>query len=381
MFYPEIMKIIEAGLNGDKNMVKNYSILLSERLMRDGEERYGKRIEAMVSVSRSDSSSASPVSAMSSLPAGNQVISPAPQRGQEEADRMEAVDIVYKPAAPEIILTDSVRERLDDFENTIKMKDKLDALGMPFNMSLLLYGPPGCGKTSIANYLAARLELPLVTARLDGLISSLLGDTAKNLRRMFDYASGQPCILFLDEFDAIAKARDDQFELGELKRVVNSLLQNMDAYCQNGIMIAATNHQELLDNAIWRRFQTVIEVPKPGADEILLLLKNITRVLDMSQITQKQYTVIIEQLEGMSYSEIQTLVQNVVKHMIIKNKTTAAASDFLCEIAASNCHGNASREELIRYLLKCGISQRAAAEHFHVSQRQVRNCMVRSGHR
>ena len=135
---------------------------------------------------------------------------------------------------------------------------------MPFNMSLLLYGPPGCGKTSIAYYLAHRLGLPLVTARLDALISSLLGNTAKNLRRVFDFANRQPCVLFLDEFDAIAKARDDQHELGELKRVVNSLLQNMDTYCQHGVLIAATNHQELLDDAIWRRFQTVIEVPKPA---------------------------------------------------------------------------------------------------------------------
>ncbi len=366
MFYPEIMKIIEAGLNGDKNMVKNYSILLSERLMRDGEERYGKRIEAMLSKGGNDSA---PVSEE------NLAVRPVVGESHKESGRMEAVNVDYEPDIPEIILTEAVKGRLDDFENTIKMKDKLDALGMPFNMSLLLYGPPGCGKTSIANYLAARLGLPLVTARLDGLISSLLGDTAKNLRQMFDFAAGKPCILFLDEFDAIAKARDDQFELGELKRVVNSLLQNMDAYCRNGILIAATNHQELLDDAIWRRFQTVIEVPKPDAEEILLLFKNITRVLDMGRITSKQYAVIIEQLKGLSYSEIQTLIQNVVKHMIIKNETTASAADFLCEIAVSNCHGNADKKELICYLLKCGLSQRAAAEYFHISQRQVRNCI------
>lgn len=105
------------------------------------------------------------------------------------------MDIDYKPIAPNIVLSASTIERLIDFENTIKIKDQLDRLGMPFNMSLLLYGPPGCGKTSIANYLANKLELPLVTARLDTLISSLLGNTAKNLRRIFDYASRQPCVL------------------------------------------------------------------------------------------------------------------------------------------------------------------------------------------
>ena len=226
MFYSEITKIIEAGLDRDKEKVKNYALLLAKKLAQDGDEKSSKRIETLLL--RKNNGSAITDALV------------APPVDQES--RMGIVDIDYKPIAPNIVLSESTIERLIDFENTIKIKDQLDGLGMPFNMSLLLYGPPGCGKTSIANYLANKLELPLVTARLDTLISSLLGNTAKNLRRIFDYASRQPCVLFLDEFDAIAKARDDTHELGELKRVVNSLLQNMDAYCQNGIMIAATNH-------------------------------------------------------------------------------------------------------------------------------------------
>ena len=215
-------------------MLFRSALLLAKKLAQDGDEKSSKRIETLLL--RKNNGSAITDALV------------APPVDQES--RMGIVDIDYKPIAPNIVLSESTIERLIDFENTIKIKDQLDGLGMPFNMSLLLYGPPGCGKTSIANYLANKLELPLVTARLDTLISSLLGNTAKNLRRIFDYASRQPCVLFLDEFDAIAKARDDTHELGELKRVVNSLLQNMDAYCQNGIMIAATNHQELLDDAI-----------------------------------------------------------------------------------------------------------------------------------
>lgn len=226
MFYSEITKIIEAGLDRDKEKVKNYALLLAKKLAQDGDEKSSKRIETLLL--RKNNGSAITDALV------------APPVDQES--RMGIVDIDYKPIAPNIVFSESTIERLIDFENTIKIKDQLDGLGMQFNMSLLLYGPPGCGKTSIANYLANKLELPLVTARLDTLISSLLGNTAKNLRRIFDYASRQPCVLFLDEFDAIAKARDDTHELGELKRVVNSLLQNMDAYCQNGIMIAATNY-------------------------------------------------------------------------------------------------------------------------------------------
>lgn len=362
MYYSEITKIIEAGLERDKDKVKNYALLLAKKLAQDGDIKSSKRIETVLL--RKNNGSAITDALV------------APPVDQES--RMGIVDIDYKPISSEIILSESIRSRLDDFENTIKIKDKLDALGMPFNMSLLLYGPPGCGKTSIANLLASKLDLPLVTARLDTLISSLLGNTAKNLRRIFDYASRQPCVLFLDEFDAIAKARDDQHELGELKRVVNSLLQNMDAYCQNGILIAATNHHELLDDAIWRRFQSIIEVPKPNTEEISLMFENITQSLDMSQIPQKQYSIIIEQLKGLSYANIQTLTQNVVKQMIIKEQTFASAFDFLCEIVIFKYHGNVDQQDMIRYLLKCGLAQRAIAGYFHISQRQVRNCLDNS---
>ncbi|MBV3966614.1 ATP-binding protein, partial [Bacteroides fragilis] len=101
--------------------------------------------------------------------------------------------------------------------------------GLNIRKSLLLYGAPGCGKTSIAHYISEKTGLPLVVSRLDAIVSSLLGSTAKNLSRIFSYVNSMPCILLLDEFDALAKARDDNHELGELKRVINSLLQNIDS--------------------------------------------------------------------------------------------------------------------------------------------------------
>lgn len=363
MFYSEITKIIEAGLDRDRDKVRNYALLLAKKLSSDGDEKACKRIENLLQKKNNGTSLTDALL--------------APPVDQES--RLGIVDIDYKPIPLDLILADSTQERLLDFENTIKIKDKLDSLGMPFNMSLLLYGPPGCGKTSIANYLANKLDLPLVTARLDTLISSLLGNTAKNLRRIFDFASRQPCVLFLDEFDAIAKARDDQHELGELKRVVNSLLQNMDAYCQNGILVAATNHQELLDDAIWRRFQTIIEVPKPAESEIERLLQRIINVMDLQNVTAKQRSIIIQQMKGLSYSEIQTLTQNVVKKKIIRNEICASVFDFLCELAVFKNHANINQQDLIRYLLECGLPQRSIADYFDISQRQVRNCMAPKG--
>jgi len=341
MFYLEMIKIIEAGISGNSKMVRNYSILLSERLIQDGEEKFGKRIEALVREQ-------------------NQAFGTLADGGAKR---------------PEIVLSRAVEEGIKDFQNTIEMKDKLAAFGMPLNMSLLLYGPSGCGKASIASYLAGRLNLPLVTVQPAELVSELPGGTAKNLRRVFETAEQEPCVLFLDEFDVIAKERSAPYESGELKRAVNSLLRNIDTYCQKGILIAAASHKELLDDAVWRRFQTVIEVPKPGREEIQRLLGQITGTLDMSQITSKQYGIMLRQLEGMSYSEIHTLTQNVIKHMLLKNRTTAAAADFLCETAVFRRHGRAGRSEMIRYLSECGLSQRAIAQYYNISQRQVRNCL------
>jgi AAA+ superfamily predicted ATPase len=129
-----------------------------------------------------------------------------------------------------------------------------------------MYGPPGTGKSRLARHIAQELGLDLYVARLDGLISSFLGSTAKNIRALFDFAAKTPCVLFLDEFDAIAKLRSDNQELGELKRVVNSFIQNLDTLGSQSIVVAATNHQELLDSAIWRRFSYRLALDFPIAE-------------------------------------------------------------------------------------------------------------------
>src|SRR6202167_4526051 len=127
----------------------------------------------------------------------------------------------------------------------------------------MLFGKPGTGKTKLGYWLAERLGLPLVIARLDGLMSSFLRTTARNIGSLFDFANRYRCVLLLDEFDSLAKLRDDPQEVGEIKRVVNALLQNLDGRREVGLTIGITNHPRLLDSAVWRRFEVQLEIPKP----------------------------------------------------------------------------------------------------------------------
>jgi SpoVK/Ycf46/Vps4 family AAA+-type ATPase len=160
----------------------------------------------------------------------------------------------------------------DDLEQAIRAVlrewvdyDRLRVLGIEPTHSALIFGEPGTGKTVTAMYIAAQLGLPLVLARLDGIMSSLLGTTARNIGTLFEFANRYKCVLLLDEFDALAKLRDDPQEVGEIKRVVNTLLQCLDVRSSLGLTIAVTNHPALLDPAIWRRFELKIEMPLPPA--------------------------------------------------------------------------------------------------------------------
>ena len=359
MFYTEITKIIEAGMRKDPTKVASYSRLLATKLSGDGDERASNRI----------------LSVLDKMGNGHAVMDALTAMPVDQESRLDIADIDYAPGVDNLILSDSVQEMLNDFRDTVKSKNKMMSLGLEFRNTLLLYGPPGCGKTSAAKYLASELNLPLITARFDTLISSLLGNTAKNIHRIFDFAKQQPCILFLDEFDAIAKARDDAHELGELKRVVNSLLQNIDDFSQEGILIAATNHAQMLDSAVWRRFQTVIELPKPGNDEIRRFIDQFPKVVSESGINEPQWKKITESMSGLTYSDIRDIVQNVLKKAVLKEKSEVECADYLVEVFLFNNHGNYNQEDVVKFLYENGVAQKQIARYYSISERQVRNLL------
>ena len=193
-----------------------------------------------------------------------------------------------------------------------KHAKKLATFGLQPIKSVLFHGDPGLGKTISARWLAAQLDLPLLTLDLATVMSSFLGKTGNNIKAIFEYAREFPCVLLLDEFDAIAKKRDDDCEVGELKRLVTVLLQEIDSWPATSVLIAATNHENLLDPAAWRRFDQVVKFDYPTDKEIMLFLNVLAVDTEMSD-------VITGSLRGQSYSDIERIISNIKKKSILKD--------------------------------------------------------------
>lgn len=192
--------------------------------------------------------------------------------------------------------------------------EKLRAVGVSPTMSCLIVGAPGTGKTTLAYWLAHQLGLPVVLARIDAMMSSFLGTSARNITQVFNFANRFKCVLVLDEFDSIAKMRDDPNEAGEIKRVVNALLQNLDTRKPIGITIAVTNHPKLLDSAVWRRFEVQIQVPLP---DFMTRGEIVRRYAPPCEYTEAEIATISALLEGCSGAEVEDFVRAYKKRYIL----------------------------------------------------------------
>ncbi|MDE2815634.1 MAG: ATP-binding protein, partial [Chloroflexota bacterium] len=173
--------------------------------------------------------------------------------------------------------------------------DVLEENGLRPSHKLLFCGPPGCGKTATAETIAGELGLPLIYVRFDSVVSSLLGETATNLRKVFEFIGRDTWIVLFDEFDAIGRSRDDITEHGEIKRVVNSFLQMLDNFDGRSLIVAATNFEQALDPALWRRFDEVVRFERPTQVQIERLMKIRLQPFSNSRLSIREYA---NQLEG-----------------------------------------------------------------------------------
>ena len=286
------------------------------------------------------------------------IISAAPR---DKESLLELYEIVRSETPLEdVVLAEGQKRIIAQVIN--EQKNAIDLLKhnmAPMNR-ILLCGPPGCGKTMTAYALAHELNLPVAYVRLDGLVSSYLGQTSTNLRKVFDSVKNQRIVLFLDEFDAIAKKRDDNNELGELKRVVTTLLQNFDNMPANVLLIAATNHQHLLDPAIWRRFNVTITLDLPTEQQRKSLIE---RLIGKYNIESKlDINLLAKITEGMSGALIEELMIAAAKKYLIEGTIkTAEISAILIQQKTNFSDNSEDVMKTICEMLDKGVSLRVVA--------------------
>ena len=300
-FMNELFRIVSGALRLDVERVRNYTAFLAEKLEEEGDKAAADRLRKLLAETGSQLrpveakfSPTVPVDADSRFPLIEHI-------------RVRSLD------EPPVILQQNEWDVVNEFLSVAKSRGQLDVAGGTGSLSLLMYGPPGTGKSRLARYLAAQLGLELYIARLDGLISSYLGTTAKNIRALFDFAARTPCVLFLDEFDAIAKLRGDTQELGELKRVVNSFIQNLDSLGAHSIVLAATNHHELLDSAVWRRFSYRLALTFPNPESRRKLWATFLRG---AEIDDRHFDLLVDLSEGFTGSDIQEVTRRLERRRI-----------------------------------------------------------------
>lgn len=312
-FMNEVFRIVSGALRLDVEKVRNYSAFLAEKLEKAGDTSSAVRLRKLLAETDHTlrPANAAPARAL-------------PVDPESRFPLVERVNL-RSLSDPPLVLSPERWAIVHEFLSVAKSHAQLESEGVSSSLSLLLYGPPGTGKSRVARHIARDLGLELYIARLDGLISSFLGSTAKNIRALFEFASRTPCILFLDEFDAIAKLRGDAQELGELKRVVNSFIQNLDALGPQTIVLAATNHEELLDRAIWRRFAYRLKLGLPTLTERASMWGEFLHPLELSA---RDLALLADISEGFSGSDIYEVILRLHRRRVTTRSAPTIADAF-----------------------------------------------------
>lgn len=363
-----IIKLIEAHCTGNEDFFRKALENLANDEERKGNTAVANALLSAYSIDKKNNISftTSPLSEMSF---SVQSALPTPK---DKDSTLELVEVLQPTVRlSDVALPEKTKEALlQIIEEQMQAKELL-AKGISPTNRILLCGPPGCGKTLTANAIAGEIDIPVAYVRLDGLVSSYLGQTGTNIRKIFEFVKNKRIVLFLDEFDAIAKKRDDANELGELKRVVTTLLQNLDSMPGNVFLIAATNHHHLLDPAIWRRFDTSILMELPNAQQReSIITKFINETLKSYEIDTKILTTLTE---GMSGAQVGTLLQALAKYCIMHHKTTTVTKEDIANIWVKQSSLLISEESdaftrALYRLNKSGISMRTLEEITGVSK-------------
>ncbi len=345
-----VLDLARLGLKGDAASVRRYARTLLKDLAkaRGAEDPVCKQLSHIVA----EGTTAQQYLRESPTSSGASVSNDAAALLRfEEFDALEApvLSVNVESALRQLLLE---RER----------SDALRDAGLEPTRTLLLVGPPGVGKTMLARYCAARLRLPMVAIDLGAVMSSYLGKSGQNLSEAIAYARSVKCVFLIDEFDAIAKRRDDPADVGELKRIVNLLLLELERWPATGLLIGATNHPELLDRAIWRRFDRVLEIGPPDQSARRMIFERETARY-RADVSSQQFDFLAELTEGVSGSEIVRLVKAAVREVVLGGSSVAERLEQ--EVITRILKGGGESDEARRLFCKL------ASDRLGWSQRQI----------
>ena len=257
-------------------------------------------------------------------------VQPAPRSHLEpvptDSDRRTPLLAIRHPDRyfDDLIIEPQLKSALNRLLQEVRGWDILEASGLAPTRRLLFCGPSGCGKTATAEAVATELGLPMLYVRFDSVVSSLLGETAANVRKVFDYAARGQWVVFFDEFDAIGRSRDDATEHGEIKRVVNSFLQLLDNFHGRSLVIAATNFEQSLDPALWRRFDDVLRFGLPDAAALTSLMSKRLRPLRFKKTHLAKMT---SELAGSSFADAERVCLDIRKRKALDGGGAVSQTD------------------------------------------------------
>jgi SpoVK/Ycf46/Vps4 family AAA+-type ATPase len=267
------------------------------------------------------------------------------------------------------VFSTTIKKEIDHIILERKRIGELEEVGLIPSRSALFTGPPGVGKTLAAKWIARELELPLLTLDLSAVMSSFLGRTGTNVKRVLSFAKEKPCVLLIDELDAVAKRRDDAVEIGELKRLVTVLLQEVDQWGTSSLLLAASNHPDLLDPAIWRRFDITVDFHLPEEKEIRKSVNNLLRDFD---VPRGIIEIATKSFEGRSFSEIEKVILMARRRAVLDEETVTDSILSLLSAHLRTLPSNERTKMAIEMVQDMEVSQRRASEVTGVSRDTIR---------
>jgi SpoVK/Ycf46/Vps4 family AAA+-type ATPase len=310
----QVKALVRSHAQGDDTQFYSVAMQVAARASRGGQGKFAQELKELVdSVRRQTPPSSRPIPVT-----------------QPRGELTGLLSVSYpETRMADLVLEPEVRERLDRVLLEQRQQERLRSSGFQPLRRLLLIGPPGTGKTMTASALAGDLHLPLFLIQLDGLITKFMGETAAKLRLVFDALRETRGVYLFDEVDALGGERARSNDVGEIRRVLNSFLQFLEQDQSDSLLVAATNHPQLLDRAMFRRFDSVIEYPLPCGDVVKALIKNRLATVRLGRVSWQS---VAKSAEGLSHAEITLAAERAAKDVVLSKAETVTTAALVAAL-------------------------------------------------